>query len=106
MRWPSSMNNPGIGGGGGPWQNYDRWQRLIGVNLGGVINGIQTCAPAMIEQGTPGGDFYILCPDNAVTREIDEKRVQWAAEDLIKNRPALSRWHPDYKDAFDRFMHE
>ena len=52
------------------------------------------------------GDFYILCPDNAVTREIDEKRVQWAAEDLIKNRPALSRWHPDYKDAFQRFMTE
>jgi len=50
------------------------------------------------------GDFYILCPDNAVTREMDEKRVQWAAEDLIKNRPALSRWHPDYKDAFQRFM--
>ena len=25
---------------------------------------------------------------------MDEKRVQWAAEDLIKNRPALSRWHP------------
>ena len=52
------------------------------------------------------GDFYILCPDNAVTREMDEKRVQWAAEDLIKNRPALSRWHPDYKDAFQRFMTE
>ena len=27
-------------------------------------------------------------------------------EDLIKNRPALSRWHPDYKDAFERFMQE
>ena len=52
------------------------------------------------------GDFYILCPDNAVTREMDEKRVQWAAEDLIKNRPALSRWHPDYKDAFQRFVTE
>jgi hypothetical protein len=52
------------------------------------------------------GDFYILCPDNAVTREMDEKRVQWAAEDLIKNRPPLSRWHPDYKDAFQRFMTE
>src|SRR5215211_2102198 len=48
------MNNAGIGGGGGPWQNYDRWQRLIEVNLWGVINGIQTFAPAMIEQGKPG----------------------------------------------------
>jgi hypothetical protein len=34
------------------------------------------------------GDFYILCPDNAVTREMDEKRIRWAADDLIKNRPA------------------
>ena len=24
----------------------------------------------------------------------------------INNRPALSRWHPDYKDAFQRFMTE
>jgi NAD(P)-dependent dehydrogenase (short-subunit alcohol dehydrogenase family) len=186
------MNNAGIGGGGGPWDNYDRWRRLIEVNLWGVINGVQTFAPAMIEQGTssaiintgskqgittppgdtaynvskagvkvltegvahqlrnidgcqvtahlliPGftftgitgrtekppeawsaeqvvefmiagmtkGDFYILCPDNAVTRETDEKRIRWAADDLIKNRPALSRWHPDYKDVFDRFMKE
>jgi NAD(P)-dependent dehydrogenase (short-subunit alcohol dehydrogenase family) len=50
------------------------------------------------------GDFYILCPDNEATREVDEKRIQWNAEDLIKNRPALSRWHPDFKDAFEEFM--
>jgi NAD(P)-dependent dehydrogenase (short-subunit alcohol dehydrogenase family) len=186
------MNNAGIGGGGGPWENYDRWRNLIEVNLWGVINGVQTFAPAMIEQGASGaiintgskqgittppgdtaynvskagvkvltegvahqlrnidgcqiiahllipgftftgitgrtekppeawsaeqvvefmiagmtkGDFYILCPDNAVTRETDEKRIRWAADDLIKNRPALSRWHPDYKDVFDRFMKE
>jgi NAD(P)-dependent dehydrogenase (short-subunit alcohol dehydrogenase family) len=186
------MSNAGIGGGGGPWENYDRWRKLIEVNLWGVINGVQTFAPAMIEQGTTGAivntgskqgittppgdtaynvskagvkvlteavahqlrnidgcqitahllipgftftgitglsekppeawsaeqvvefmidgmskdDFYILCPDNAVTREMDEKRIRWAADDLIKNRPALSRWHPDYKDAFDRFMKE
>ena len=50
------------------------------------------------------GDFYILCPDNEATREIDEKRIQWNADDLIKNRPALSRWHPDFKEAFDEYM--
>jgi NAD(P)-dependent dehydrogenase (short-subunit alcohol dehydrogenase family) len=50
------------------------------------------------------GDFYILCPDNDVTRNMDERRMQWAADDLIKNRPALSRWHNDYKTAFDAFM--
>jgi hypothetical protein len=35
-----------------------------------------------------------------------EKRISWAADDLIENRPALSRWHPDYGDAFERFMKE
>jgi NAD(P)-dependent dehydrogenase (short-subunit alcohol dehydrogenase family) len=184
------MNNAALGNGGGPWENYERWQRLLSVNLWGVINGVQTFAPAMIAQGTdaaivntgskqgittppgdtaynvtkagvkvvtestahelrnikgcrvtahllvPGftftgmsgraekppeawsadqvvdfmlarmaeGDFYILCPDNAVTREMDNKRMQWNMEDIIKNRPALSRWHPDYKDTFAAFM--
>ena len=184
------MNNAALGNGGGPWENYERWQRLLAVNLWGVINGVQTFAPAMIAQGTdaaivntgskqgittppgdtaynvtkagvkvlteavahelrniggcrvsahllvPGftftgmsgrsekppeawtadqvvdfllarmaaGDFYILCPDNAVTREMDNRRMQWAMEDIIKNRPALSRWHSDYKDAFAAFM--
>jgi hypothetical protein len=50
------------------------------------------------------GDFYILCPDNDVTRNMDERRMQWAADDMIKNRPALSRWHNDHKTAFDAFM--
>ena len=50
------------------------------------------------------GDFYILCPDNEVTREIDEKRIRWAAEDVIGNRPPLSRWHKDWADRFRAFM--
>ncbi|TGV27012.1 SDR family NAD(P)-dependent oxidoreductase [Mesorhizobium sp. M4B.F.Ca.ET.143.01.1.1] len=50
------------------------------------------------------GDFYILCPDNEVARPTDEKRMAWAIGDIIENRPALSRWHPDHKDAFATFM--
>ena len=50
------------------------------------------------------GDFYILCPDNDVSRATDEKRIAWAAEDIIRNRPALSRWHPDHAEGFDAFM--
>ncbi|UDF04657.1 SDR family oxidoreductase [Asticcacaulis sp. AND118] len=46
------------------------------------------------------GDFYILCPDNDVSRELDEKRMKWAMEDVIENRPPLSRWHPDWAEAF------
>ncbi len=184
------MNNAGIGDGGGPWKNYDRWRRVLDVNLWGVINGVQTFTPAMIAQGKPAaivntgskqgittppgdtaynvskagikvlteglahelrntdgcritahllipgftftgmtgaaekppaawtadqvvefllqglaqGDFYILCPDNDVSRANDNKRIQWAAEDIIKNRPALSRWHADHKAAFAAFM--
>ena len=50
------------------------------------------------------GDFYILCPDNDVSRELDEKRIRWAIGDIVENRPALSRWHPDYVDAFAAFV--
>lgn len=188
------MNNAGTAPGGGPFDNYDRWTKVLGVNLWGVINGVQSFSPAMIAQGTdaliintgskqgitcppgdtaynvskagvkvltealahelrgipgckvsahlliPGfvftpltkgdrtekpdaawtpdqvidelyaglarGSFYILCPDNAVTRAMDEKRVRWAADDIIRDRPALSRWHPDYGTAFAEFMAE
>jgi NAD(P)-dependent dehydrogenase (short-subunit alcohol dehydrogenase family) len=54
--------------------------------------------------GLASRDFYLLCPDNDVTRTIDERRIQWAADDIIQNRPALSRWHPDYAEAFRAFM--
>jgi NAD(P)-dependent dehydrogenase (short-subunit alcohol dehydrogenase family) len=54
--------------------------------------------------GMARGDFYILCPDNDTTRAQDEKRMQWAADDIIQNRPPLSRWHPDYAEAFKTYM--
>ncbi|WP_170609017.1 SDR family NAD(P)-dependent oxidoreductase [Ruegeria arenilitoris] len=46
------------------------------------------------------GDFYIICPDNEVTEEMDAKRMAWAVGDLIENRPPLSRWHPDWCETF------
>ena len=52
------------------------------------------------------GDFYILCPDNDVPRELDEKRMAWAIGDIIQNRPPLSRWHADWAKAFDDFLAE
>jgi NAD(P)-dependent dehydrogenase (short-subunit alcohol dehydrogenase family) len=186
------MNNAGTAPGGGPWDHIERWRKVLDVNLWGVINGVQTFAPAMLAQKTAGaiintgskqgitcppgdtaynvskagvkvitealahslrnedgnrisahllipgstftgmtargrsekppsawtpdqvidmlvdgmgrGDFYILCPDNEVARAVDERRIQWAAGDIVENRPALSRWHPDYKAAFERFL--
>jgi NAD(P)-dependent dehydrogenase (short-subunit alcohol dehydrogenase family) len=58
----------------------------------------------MLVDGMSAGDFYILCPDNEVTRETDNKRILWAAQDITQNRPALSRWHADYKDDFAAFL--
>lgn len=55
-------------------------------------------------KGLEAGDFYILCPDNDVARPVDEKRMRWAMDDIVLNRPALSRWHPDYADAFAAYM--
>jgi len=34
--------------------------------------------------------------------EMDRARILWAAGDIIENRPPLSRWHPEYRDAFRR----
>ncbi len=52
------------------------------------------------------GDFYILCPDNDVSREVDNKRMAWAMGDLVENRPPLSRWHADYAEAFEKYMED
>lgn len=185
------MNNAGIGAGGGAWQNYEGWQKVMNVNLWGVINGVHAFTPAMVEQARPGaivntgskqgitnppgnvaynvtksgiktlteglahelrntegcnvsahllvpgftytglirrhipekppaawwpdqvadylisalarGDFYVICPDNDVSTEVDNKRIRWNADDMINNRPALSRWHPDFASAFEGF---
>jgi NAD(P)-dependent dehydrogenase (short-subunit alcohol dehydrogenase family) len=186
------MNNAGIGPDSTSFGPLENWQRILNVNLWGIIHGTQAFAPHMIERRRPGliintgskqgittppgnpaynvskagvkamtealahelrntdggkiaahllipghvftgltsrgrsekpagawtaeqtvdfmiqsidaGDFYILCPDNDVPRQLDERRMQWAAGDIIENRPALSRWHPDYAEAFARFV--
>jgi len=186
------MNNAGIQPGSTLFGDPDNWQRIIAVNMWGIINGSRIFAPNMIARGKTGliintgskqgittppgdpaynvskagvkaftealqhelrntkdcrisahllipgfvftgltakgrtekpagawtpeqtvdfmlarleaGDFYILCPDNDVPRALDEKRIQWAAGDIVANRPPLSRWHPDYKDAFEAFV--
>jgi NAD(P)-dependent dehydrogenase (short-subunit alcohol dehydrogenase family) len=52
------------------------------------------------------GDFYIICPDNDVARPLDNARMLWAAMDVTENRQPLSRWHPDYAEAFKAFLAE
>jgi NAD(P)-dependent dehydrogenase (short-subunit alcohol dehydrogenase family) len=186
------MNNAGVQPGSSMFGPAENWQRVLGVNLWGVIHGSQVFAPGMIARGRPGliintgskqgittppgdpaynvskaglkaftealqhelrnaagsrlsahllipgfvftgltsrgrtekpagawtpeqtvdfmiervsaGDFYILCPDNDVPRSLDERRILWAAGDIVENRPALSRWHPDFAQAFAAFV--
>jgi NAD(P)-dependent dehydrogenase (short-subunit alcohol dehydrogenase family) len=186
------MNNAGVQPGSGMFGPAANWERVLGVNLWGVIHGTQVFVPGMIARGRPGlvivtgskqgittppgdpaynvskagvkaftealqhelrntpgcrisahllipgfvftaltakgrsekpaaawtpeqtvdfmmarieaGDFYILCPDNDVPRALDERRILWAAGDIVENRPALSRWHPDYAEAFAKFV--
>ena len=50
------------------------------------------------------GDFYVLCPDGDTPRELDNRRIQWNADDIIRNRPALSRWHPDFAAEYEAFV--
>lgn len=188
------INNAGIQPGSTLFGEPDNWQRIIGVNMWGIINGARIFAPNMIARGKAGliintgskqgittppgdpaynvskagvkaftealqhelrntrdchitahllipgfvftgltakgrtekpaaawtpeqtvdfmlarlqaGDFYILCPDNDVPRALDEKRMLWATGDIVENRPPLSRWHPDYADAFAKFVKE
>lgn len=47
------MNHAGTGGGGSPWQNLDGWRTVLGVNLVGVVHGLQAFTQHMIDQGTP-----------------------------------------------------
>ena len=42
--------------------------------------------------------FYIICPDDEVSEDMDRKRILWAAQDITENRPPLSRWHADFAE--------
>ncbi|MBX3580567.1 MAG: SDR family NAD(P)-dependent oxidoreductase [Rhizobiaceae bacterium] len=86
---------------------------IPGFTFTGMSGGTTTKAPAawtadqvvdFMLASLKRGDFYILCPDNETERSIDERRMAWAVGDIIENRPALSRWHPDFGEAFAEFM--
>ena len=55
----------------------------------------------MLLEALDRGDFYIICPDNEVTPEMDASRILWGARDITENRPPLSRWHPDFRDKLE-----
>ena len=77
------------------WTTTGKREHKQGAWLPGQVIDMMVAA---LEQG----DFYIICPDDDVSSEMDHKRIRWAAGDIIENRPPLSRWHPDYAEAFDK----
>lgn len=89
---------------------------IPGFVFTGLTRGDRTAKPAaawtpeqtadFLLAAMAAGDFYILCPDNDVDRPLDERRILWAAGDIVENRPALSRWHPDYAEAFASFIRQ
>ncbi len=45
-------NNAGVGGGGLSWEiPMDQWRWVLGVDLFGVIHGVKTFTPLLVEQG-------------------------------------------------------
>src|SRR5712671_1992341 len=48
------MNNAGIQPGSTMFGSTDKWQRILQVNLWGIIYGTQVFVPNMIAQGSPG----------------------------------------------------
>lgn len=48
------MNNAGIQPGSSMFGPPENWARILGVNLWGVIHGVQTFVPNMITRGRPG----------------------------------------------------
>ncbi len=43
-------------------------------------------------------NFYIVCPDEDVSEELDQARMKWGPEDVVEGRPPLSRWEKDWKE--------
>ncbi len=82
------MNNAGTAPGGGPFDHYDRWQRVLGVNLWGVINGVHAFAEAIIAQGTDamivntGSKQGITCPPGDTAYNVSKAGVKVITEGL------------------------
>lgn len=50
------------------------------------------------------GKFYVICPDNDVTTDLDKKRMMWSVGDIVYERQPLSRWRDEYKEENQKWM--
>ncbi len=55
------FNNAGVGGGGFLWESTERdWQWVMGVNVMGVVHGIQAFLPRMLEAERAGETGHVV----------------------------------------------
>ena len=82
------MNNAGTSPGGDPFDHYERWQRVLAVNLWGVINGVHAFTQAMIDQKTSGAIVStgskqgITCPPGDTAYNITKAGLKVLTEGL------------------------
>ncbi|EIW73665.1 short-chain dehydrogenase/reductase SDR [Tremella mesenterica] len=58
----------------------------------------------MLDKVFDKGNFYVICPDNETSSQLDKLRIEWSLGDILQNRPPLSRWHPEYTARFEEFI--
>ena len=51
-------------------------------------------------ESVDAGDFYIICPDNSVTSELDAARILWGARDLTENPAGVVSMAPRLERTF------
>jgi NAD(P)-dependent dehydrogenase (short-subunit alcohol dehydrogenase family) len=90
------MSNAGTGLGGGPWERYDEWRRVLDVNLWGVINAAHAFIPAMLETGLDGFVIHtgskqgITCPPGNTAYNVSKAGVKVfteAVQHQLRNTP-------------------
>jgi NAD(P)-dependent dehydrogenase (short-subunit alcohol dehydrogenase family) len=82
------MNNAGTGAAAGPYDGLATWHHVLGVNLWGVINGVQIFTPRMIAAGKPaaiintGSKQGITCPPGNSAYNVSKAGVKTVTEAL------------------------
>ncbi len=82
------MNNAGIALRANTWRDYANWQKILHVNLWGVINGVHAFTQAMIDQDLPaciintGSKQGITCPPGNTAYNISKAGVKALTEGL------------------------
>lgn len=57
-------------------------------------------ADLLLKSVAEGGPFYVIADDSDLNREQFKRAVQWSSEDIVKERPPLSRWLSPYREQY------